>query len=301
MVNRRFDFSSIDIQEELASLEATEFVSWGEWHGKYLHRKANPVTTIRTPFNRLGGDYEFTVGGYHLLGGYSGHGKSVLALQCALYAAKEHKVAIASLEMEPEAVARLSYQLIAGTSIVDEKYEGKISRWLEDRVMAYDRLDTIAPDDAIAMVIAAAKAGCKLILLDCLFMIESVCQDTEAEQKFTQRLANVGKKFRVAIVLVHHMKKPDNVGEKKIPSKAGFIGSSHMVNASLSCAIVWRDFELIEMRDQGMPTEDHLPDVMLKVDKNRHFKFHGLVPLYEHSSRSLCESSKRQVKRIVDL
>jgi hypothetical protein len=202
--------------------------------------------------------------------------------------------------MEKEAIVEMSYQMIAGTTRVDELYEEKIASWLADRVMAYDRIDSIKPEEAIQMVIHAAKNGCKLILLDCLFMIEGICADVEAEQLFTQKLAEVGKRFSVAILLIHHMRKPEQ-NEKKIPSKSGFIGSSHMVNASLSCAIVWKDFELIGIRDQGMPSEEHEPDMVLKIDKNRHFKFHGNVALYEHPSRLVCESSSRRVKRIVEL
>ncbi len=299
-MSRRFDFSNIDLQEELAPIEGTEFVSWLDWHEAYRYRKANPVPTIKTPFSRLEGKYELSVGGYHLWGGYSGHGKSTLAIQTALHAAQENKVAIASLEMEKEDVVEMAYQMIAGTTRVDELYEEKIAHWLEPRVMSYDRIDTIKPAEAIQMCIHAAKNGCKLILLDCLFMIEGICADVEAEQHFTQKLAEVGKRFNVAILLIHHMRKPEQ-NEKKIPSKSGFIGSSHMVNASLSCAIVWRDFELIGIRDQGLPNEESEPDVVLKVDKNRHFKFHGNVRLYEHSSRLLCESSVRRVKRIVEL
>ena len=298
----RFDFSNIDIQEELAPIEGTEFISWAEVDSAYQYRRQNPIPTIKTPWQKLNGRFEWSVGGYHLLGGYSGHGKSTVALQCLLSGAKDHKVAIASLEMMKEDVAELSYQMVAGTTRVDDLYREKIASWLDDRVMYYDRLDNIDPEEAIQAIIFAAKSGCKMILLDCLFMIQGICQDPEAEQRFTQTLSTVGKKFNVAIILVHHMRKPQGVGgEARMPDKSSFIGSSHMVNASLSCIVVWRDFEIIEARDSGMPTEEGEPDVKFSVEKNRHFKFHGGINLYEHPSRLLCESSARRVNRIVEL
>ena len=297
---KRFDFSNVDIQEELAPIEGTEFVTWADVSKAVRHRRANPIKTIKTPFQKMAGEFEYSVGGYHLIGGYSGHGKSTYALQCLLYAAQDHKVAIASLEMTPDSIGELTYSLASGVQRCDEIYEEKIDAWLEDRVMFYDRIDSIAPDEAIQAIIHAAKCGCTLILLDCLFMIEGVCQDPEKEAAFTKTLAVVGKKFNVAILLVHHMRKPAG-DESHVPSKSGFIGSSHMVNASLSCSILWRDFEVIEARQRGIGNVDEsVPDVKLKIDKNRFFPSHATYALYEHKSRALCESSVRRVKRLVE-
>lgn len=296
----KFDWADIDLQAKLAPIEGTEFVSWDEVSARVKHRRANPIPTIKTPFRKMDGEFEFTVGGYHLLGGYSGHGKSTLAVQCALHAAQEHKVAIASLEMTIEAVGELAYQIVAGTHRVDEIYEEKIDAWLKDRVMYYDRIDTIGPDHAYQMIIAAAEAGCRLVLLDCLFMIEGICADVEREQVFTQNLARIGKQWNIAILLVHHMRKPQG-DEERIPSKASFIGSSHMVNASLSCLILWKDFETVEARQRGIGNVDEsVPDYKLKIDKNRFFASHATYYLYEHKSRALCESSARKVKRLIE-
>lgn len=297
---KRFDFSHIDVQKKLAQLEATEFVTWADVSRSVKHRRANPIKTIKTPFRKMDGEFEFSVGGYHLLGGYSGHGKSTLALECLLYAARDHKVAIASLEMQSADVGELAYRLVAGVENVDERYEKKIDEWLEDRVMFYDRVDSIDPDEAIAAIIYAAEEGCKLILFDCLFMIEGVCADVEREAAFTKRLAQVGKQFNVAIILVHHMRKPDS-DEKKLPSKSGFIGSSHMVNASLSCLILWKDFEVVEERRRGIGNvDDAVPDYKLKIDKNRYFPSHATYALYEHRSRAFCESPQRKLKRMIE-
>ena len=295
---KRFDFSDVNLQEELAPIEGTEFSTWGKVAEAVAHRRANPIPTIKTPFRKMDDEYEFTVGGYHLIGGYSGHGKSTLALQCLLWASHEHKVAIISLEMEAHAIGEVAYGLMAGASPVAVDYEKKIDKYLEDRVMYYDRIDSITPDDAIRAIIHAAHQGARLILLDCLFMIEGVCADPEKEAAFTKTLAVVGKKFEVAIILVHHMRKPQG-SEDYVPSKAAFIGSSHMVNASLSCAIVWRDFEVIEARARGIGDVDQgVPDVKFKVDKNRFFASHATYSLYEHRSRVLCETSQRKVRRI---
>lgn len=295
---KRFDFSDVDLQEVFAPIEGTEFTTWASVSAAVRERRENPIPTIPTPWQKMDGEYEFTVGGYHLIGGYSGHGKSTLALQCLLHASQFHKVAIASLEMTPDAIGEVAYGLMAGASPVAKDYEKKIDEYLEHRVMYYGRIDSISPDDAIRGIIHAAAEGCRLILLDCLFMIEGVCADPEKEAAFTKTLAVVGKKYQVAIILVHHMRKPQG-SEDHVPSKASFIGSSHMVNASLSCAIVWRDFDVIESRSRGIGDVDQgIPDVKFKVDKNRFFASHATYSLYEHKSRVLCETSQRKVRRV---
>lgn len=294
----RFEFSDVNLQEVLAPIEGTEFGSWSTVAAAVRERRANPIPTIKTPWHKMDGEYEFTCGGYHLIGGYSGHGKSTLALQCLLHASRDHKVAILSLEMTPDVVGEAAYGLMSGASPVAVDYEKKIDKYLEGRVLHYGRIDSISPDDAIRAIIFAAQDGCRLILLDCLFMIEGVCADPEKEAAFTKTLATVGKKFNVAIILVHHMRKPQG-SEDYVPSKSAFIGSSHMVNASLSCAIVWRDFEVIEGRARGCSDVDQgVPDVKFKVDKNRFFSSHATYSLYEHKSRFLCETSQRKVRRV---
>lgn len=295
---KRFDFSDVNLQEELAPIEGTEFGTWATIAEAVRERRANPIPTIKTPWLKMDGEYEFTVGGYHLIGGYSGHGKSTLALQCLLHASQFHKVAIASLEMTPDAIGEVGYSLMAGASRVAPDYEKKIDEYMKDRLNYYGRIDSISPDDAIRAIIYAAQMGCRLILLDCLFMIEGVCADPEKEAAFTKTLATVGKKFSVAIILVHHMRKPQG-SEDHVPSKASFIGSSHMVNASLSCSIIWRDFDVIEARSRGIGDVDQgIPDVKFKVDKNRFFASHATYSLYEHKSRVLCETSQRKVRRV---
>ena len=57
--------------------------------------------------------------------------------------------------------------------------------------------------------IALAKyCGCKLIVLDSLMMINGVSGDTAIEQRFSQTLATVARKFDTCILLVHHVRKP---------------------------------------------------------------------------------------------
>ncbi|NBT30305.1 MAG: hypothetical protein EBT18_12665, partial [Gammaproteobacteria bacterium] len=58
------DFSRIDIQEELAWIEGTEFVSWSDVAKAREHRRANPIPSIKTPWQKLHGRFEFSVGGY---------------------------------------------------------------------------------------------------------------------------------------------------------------------------------------------------------------------------------------------
>lgn len=295
------DFRDIDINEALTIIESKEFRS-GQSLGEAVKEwRSRDVTRIKTPWSKLDGRFEFACGGFHLVGGYSGHGKSTSCLQIALNACRDHKVAIASLELPAGMMGETIAKMGVAVGNPSPEFEQRLWSYLEGRLFYFDKLDAIGPDEAVRMVIHAAQnLGCKMVLLDCLFMIRGICQDPEKEQQFTQTLAAVAKRFDVAIVLVHHVRKPSgNDGEKYPPSKAAFIGSSHMVNAAWTCSMFWRNFEVIDQRNEGLPVEQAEPDVVFSVEKNRDMEFHGRVNLYEHPSRLLCATSQRQVRGLV--
>lgn len=295
------DFRDININEQLTILESRDFISATSLYDQMVAWENREVARIKTPWQKLDGVFEFATGGYHLVSGYSGHGKSTTCLQIAINACREHKVAIASLELPAGMVAQLIAQMGVATAAPSEEYKRKVFEYLEDRLFYFDKVDPIKPDEAIRLVIHAARdLGCKLVLLDCLFMIEGICQDPEKEQQFTQTLSAVAKKFDVAIILVHHVRKPSGYrGEGEPPGKEDLIGSSHMVNASWTTSVIWKNLEVVNARRNGEAVEEGECDVAFVVQKNRDMEYHGWVNLYEHRSRQLCESSKRKARPLV--
>lgn len=295
-----FDFRDIDLAEELADVEGTEVLDASQGYEAHQRWMSRPVHRIELPWEKLSDRYGMAIGGLHLLGGYSGHGKSTVALQIALHATKQHKVAVASLELEGGHLWQLIYQLAAGTSNPSDTIKREISEHLAGRFMFYDRADVIPPDDIIQMIIHCAKQGAKLVILDCLMMVAGICQDPEKEQAFTQTLKVVAQRFDIAILVVHHMRKPAGAeGEQRIPDKAGFIGSSFMINIAHSVLVWWKDPEKArESAGDGL-VDDSKPDGVLSVEKNRDQAFQGRCGLWQHTSRNYCGSSQRRVTRLV--
>ena len=53
----------------------------------------------------------------------------------------------------------------------------------------------------------------------------------------------------MAIVVVHHMRKSQGPeGEKRVPGRESFIGSSHLVNAAAAVLILWQNDESAKPR-----------------------------------------------------
>ena len=66
--------------------------------------------------------------------------------------------------------------------------------------------------------------------------------ELDVEKRFFQKLAATARDLDLCVLVCHHMRKgqgPDS--EKKVPGKQDFIGSSHLVNASAACSILWQD------------------------------------------------------------
>ena len=104
----------------------------------------------------------------------------------------------------------------------------------------------------------------------------------------------------MAIVVVHHMRKPQGPeGEKKVPGRESFIGSSHLVNAAAGVLILWQNAEKAAARHNGEEVDDDYPCFVLSVAKNRFAPFQGTVGLYQHNeARLLGNSRARQYKPI---
>ena len=293
------DYHRLDVAEEMSYNAVDSIVNPNDLVGRAIKRRTEGQVGIEPPWSKLSGCFAFRPGELVLIGGYSGHRKSSVANQMALHAVDQgYKVGIASLELPAEYVFE---QMTGMAAVVREPPEAFMRRFAEatqDRLYVLDHVDTISPMDALKAIIAFRKfLGCDLILVDCLMMV-NVGDDLEAEKQFTQKLAAIAKSFNVCIVLVHHMRKSQGKeGEKIVPGKADFIGSSHMINVASSVLIVWTDKELLYAKNSGYEYDESKPDLKIVVAKQRYHEFEGVVGLYTHNnSRVLCNSRARMYR-----
>ena len=169
-----------------------------------------------------------------LLGGYSGHQKSTLANQWALHAANTgHKVCMASLELTTDYL----FDFFAGQSAcmteMHEDYLRRFGKWADDKLFIVDHHDVMDPAEVITLIQDAKRLlGADLFVLDCLFQVDTG-GELEHEKRFMQQLAVTARDYEIGIMVVHHMRKSQGPeGEKRVPNKHDFIGSSHLTNAA---------------------------------------------------------------------
>ena len=291
----------IDELEMLTHLGLNKFVDPSQLVEKVIDRRNNPLKGIEAPWSKLHNLFEIPRQGVTLVGGYSGHQKSTMANQWALHAAATgHKVCLASLELTTDYL----FDFLAGQSAckteMHEQYLHRFGRWLDGRMYIVDHADVMSPEEAIQIIIDSKRLmGCDLFVLDCLMQID-LGGELENEKRFMAKLGAVAREYDMAIVVVHHMRKPQGPeGEKKVPGRESFIGSSHLVNAAAGVLILWQNAEKAAARHNGEEVDDDNPCFVLSVAKNRFAPFQGTVGLYQHNeARLLCNSRARQYKPI---
>ena len=291
----------IDELEMLSQLGLNKFLDPSNLVDAVMDRRNNPRRDIEAPWSKLHNLFEIPRQGVTLIGGYSGHQKSTMTNMWSLHAAASgHVVCLASLELTPDYL----FDMLAGQSAcmqdMHEDYLKRFGRWLDGKMYIIDHADMMSPEDAIRLIIDSKKMlGCDLFVLDCLMQID-LGGELENEKRFMAKLGAVAREYDMAIVVVHHMRKPQGPeGERKVPGRESFIGSSHLVNASAGVLILWQSSEKAEARFNGEEVDDDKPDFVLSVAKNRFRPFQGKIGLYQHrDARLLCNSRMRQYKPI---
>ena len=293
------DYHNLDVAEAMATSAVDRIADPIHLVDRALKRRSEGHVGIKPPWSKLAGNFAFRPGELVLFGGYSGHGKSTVINQMALHAVDQgYRVGMASLELPAEYLLEQFTEMAATVPEPPESFMTEFAYQLQDRMYIFDHVDSIAPMDALKMIIAMRKyLGCDLIVLDCLFMV-NMGDELEQEKLFSQKLAAIAKAFDVCIVVVHHLRKPQGrEGEKQLPGKMDFIGSSHLVNVSSSVVLVWADKELQQAKDSGFEYDPTKPDVKLIVAKQRYYPWEGIVGLYRHKScRLLCNNSQRMYR-----
>ena len=290
-----------DELEMLTALGLNRFLDPSNLVDVVVDRRNNPVRGIGAPWSKLRDQFEIPRQGVTLLGGYSGHQKSTLANQWLLHAANTgHKVCVASLELTTDYL----FEFLAGQSAcktdMHEEYLQRFGDWADEKIYIVDHHDVMQPHEVITLIQDAKRLlDCDLFVLDCLFQVDTG-GELELEKRFMQQLAVTARDYEIGILAVHHMRKGQGPeGEKRVPNKHDFIGSSHLTNAAAAVLILWEDKQKSAARSNGDEVDDDKPDFVLSVAKNRFGPYEGAIGLYKHeSARLLTNSRARQYKPI---
>ena len=298
----KIDFKSIDVAKRLKAVAHTDIVSPADHQERFYEwRKAQNDQGIEMPWDKMIGRFSIKPSTLTMLAGYSGHFKSTICAQIILSAMRQgKKVGMASLELELPQIMEQLISIAATTEGAAEGWERKFMEWTRDKLYVYDRVDAIAPEDATSMTYAFKDMGCDLVVIDALMMCGLENENYGAERDFAQVMQAIAKSESLAVILVHHARKPNGQsGEEKMPSKYDSMGSSYLVNIVNNIIMVWHDKKKSHEAESGGVFDDDKPDMVVTIAKHRGGKFEGSVGLWQHKKcRGFCSTSRRRLSPV---
>lgn len=239
-------------------------------------------------------------GGVEIVTGIRGEGKSILVSQLAVSALQHgYSCLLYSGELtKSSAKAWMHFQIAGSRHIAEGKnqwgdpiyYISKtnnmlISEWYRGRLFVYDSESDDIEDEEESLVKTVREVimrnGVRVIILDNLMTaidLEPVKGDDkyERQSKFVKKLARIGRKYNVLIILVAHKRKTGSVIE--VDENDAVSGSADITNLALVTLSYCKDKEL-------EPNQR-----LLKISKNRLFgrvNPKGWVMFYDEKSRRI--------------
>lgn len=217
--------------------------------------------------------------------GSNGSAKSTLLQEVMLaLAMRGRRVLIASLEMPAYRVAaKMSVQALASA----HPARGRVEDWAErlGEVLTFlDLTGDLEPAEAIKLChYAAHELGAAHILLDNFTKICSVSnEDAEQQRQLMARLHRAAIDTGIHVHVIAHTRKPHG-DEDKPPSRYEVAGSRTLVDQPDNVVMVWRNRPKDAKRDAGtlgQIDEAEQPDLILRVEKQRHGRFEGSIKLW---------------------
>ena len=270
---------------------------------KIVERRERGDDGIPAPISKLHGLFSLPLRAVSILGAYSGTGKSTFACQWALSAAASGRnVAIMSLEMPADFTLELLSEQSACIASPHLEYVQSFSHWANGKIFLHNSTSVISPEAVLNFVrVAKTMLGCDMIVIDPL-MMTGMANEVEAERDFITRLSSMARDYEVAVLLVHHLRKPPSggLGEKTRPDKSSFLGSTHLTGAAGAVITLYACPDKREARSNGDPPDDDSgADYYVSILKSRFSAWHGSVGLYQHNeARLLCNSRARMYKPV---
>lgn len=228
-------------------------------------------------------------------GGMSSHRKSMMLGWLMAHVAKDTRVAIASLEMEPPATIMRMLRQCVGVAKPSEKALQDFLVWANaDRFWLYAEVDKVPWKRILGFVYyCAMELNCLHIVIDSLTKCGIAPGDGENEKDFIDRLQWAAKTLGCHIHLVAHVRKPQHADDGYIPNKYDIRGQSEITDLADNVLIHWMDkrrAKLLDIQDkypQQLNAADSAYladpkkcDQKIIVAKQRHGQWEGTINLY---------------------
>jgi twinkle protein len=215
-------------------------------------------------------------------GGYKESYKTTFVNELfCFWATKGIRVAVSSLEVP---AAALLHKSITQTMANPDPTEAQIYRGLErlsEGMTIYDVTGRIPLRNLLAVMrYCAAELECRHFLLDNLTAVLSVDNDGAAvHQQFIADVCTIARTTGMHVHLIAHCRKPEAGDENRMPSGYDLRGTGSAADLADNIVMVWRNKKKEDLIERGEATAEirEAPDVVLKVDKQRHWDFRGLL------------------------
>ena len=255
------------------------------------------------PWSKTRGLVSLRPGELSIWAGFNGHGKSTILGQIMLWASREMKVGSASFEMPLEKNMVMLAKMAAGSNNPDTRFVNDLMTYCANRLYIWNRVGRVPANEVLSGVFWMAETlGCELVVLDNLSMC-GVSNDIEAETEFAATLTGIAKSLGIHIALVHHMRKPQQGDERKVPNKFDVRGAGGITDMADSVFVCWANkrkkrLENAPVRSREEEDEwreiENAPDFLLGVEKQRWGEFEGRFALWQHSSRQYTPNRDRR-------
>jgi len=284
---------------QAAAREAASIHKPEHWIDQIVDKQfGNPDTDLKPlmlPWNKTHDQFAWRPGELTIHGGMSGHRKSMMLGWLMSHVAKESRVAIASLELQPpETFLRMARQCV-GVSNMSQQALSDFMVWSNnDRLWLYAEVDKVPWKRILGFVYyCSQELGCEHIVIDSLTKCGIAPGDGENEKDFVDRLQWAAKTLGCHIHLVAHVRKPQHAGDEYIPTKYDIRGQSEMTDLADNVIIHWMDKkratllniqenypQQLDASDRAYLIDPKKCDQKLIVAKQRHGTWEGQVNLY---------------------
>ena len=226
--------------------------------------------------------------------GFSGSGKSTALNQVAIEGmTASEKFCICSLEMPSKVTLYRMVRQITGEARPDEATIRRAMQWLNEKCWMVHILGTVKTQRVLEVFKYAVKRyDIRNFICDSLTKVGIREDDYDGQKSFVDQLCDFNHQYDSTTHLVVHQRKPES--ETNRPGKFGVRGAAAITDEASSVISIWRRPDPNDEEPQPTygrkkkvepSTEDHPPDTILSIVKNRETGVEGKFGLwFENSS-----------------
>lgn len=277
--------------QDVGLLESVDVHPASHWRAKVHARNSGNISQAGDclPWTKTHDKFRLRQGELTVWAGYDGHMKSMLLGQIMAHISFDKKVAIASLEMKPEATLLRMARQVSGFKPSPEAVDRFLDHG-ESSILIYDQLDMVEDERLLGFLHHASSVlGCSHVVIDSLTKLAFSEKDRTPEIIFINRLQYFAKQLGVHIHLICHCRKPQTGDESKLPNKTEIRGASQITNLADNVVLTWTNKKKARALDKQTDGKElseseygelEKPDQLLIVDKQREGEWEGIFALW---------------------